>query len=309
MGRPPSYRGDVSGPWVAAHPSQSAAGGDDVALWQGQGQADVHQAYAGDESAAGGGVDAAGGSGDGVAVGESLAVEELSLPQEALDLARAIGPIPYSPSQPSTSQQASSSYTSSGSGSNDVSFEDGGPAPVLGAGGYDSEMAGLTARATGRWGEEFVHRLLMLDLLPQQEGDDSGAQQQTNKEGATSGSVAGGGDEAAGQWRALWVNKERESGAPYDVVLYSQESSADASGQQLARAGERVFVEVKSSRFSDKAAFDLSVAELEFAKEWRGAYWIYRVTGAGSADPRVTVIKDPYGMWVSKQVRVQMVAD
>eukprot|EP00967_Tisochrysis_lutea_P032704 scaffold38683_cov32-Tisochrysis_lutea.AAC.1 len=61
--------------------------------------------------------------------------------------------------------------------------------------------------------------------------------------------------------------QEQESGRPYDILV------TDA-------AGNKTYVEVKSTRAHRKDAFSISREELSWAHEAGYAYHIYRVTGA-----------------------------
>ena len=71
-----------------------------------------------------------------------------------------------------------------------------------------------------------------------------------------------------------WVNAEEEQGLPYDVCV--------------RRGGEIVlYAEVKSTAEEAKAVFELTLAELDLARQVGPQYTIYRVFSACSAAPRV----------------------
>jgi hypothetical protein len=102
-------------------------------------------------------------------------------------------------------------------------------------------------------------------------------------------------DVTSGSWALEWVNQQGESGSPFDLVLRQQQG-----GQQV------VHIEVKASSSADKDWFELPPAELELAREVGQGYHLYRVTGAGSAAPRLVRVVDPVLMWQLGVIRVCM---
>ena len=82
--------------------------------------------------------------------------------------------------------------------------------------------------------------------------------------------------------RVEWINADTETGLPYDLTI----SSVGA---------ERVFVEVKTSSARSKPFFEVSLAELDCARQNGGNYVIYRVTGAGSEHVRLACLPNPVG--------------
>lgn len=77
-----------------------------------------------------------------------------------------------------------------------------------------------------------------------------------------------------------WVSLEDET-APYDLTSVDE-------------ANQRMYIEVKSTRDPNPAtAFFMSQAELLFAIEKRSHYWIYRVSGLGTEEPRCVAVQDP----------------
>lgn len=77
-----------------------------------------------------------------------------------------------------------------------------------------------------------------------------------------------------------WVNAEEEQGLPYDVCV--------------RRGGEIVlYAEVKSTAEEAKTVFELTLAELDLARQVGPRYTIYRVFSACSAAPRVAQLLDP----------------
>jgi hypothetical protein len=114
-----------------------------------------------------------------------------------------------------------------------------------------------------------------------------------------------------------WLNQHEESRACYDLILRHASGPAAAScfstshhasppgtaGSATAHTGaataqDTVYVEVKSSRYSDRNVFELSLWEWQFAcAEWqyggRVPYHIYRVFAAGdAARVRIVIITD-----------------
>ena len=96
-------------------------------------------------------------------------------------------------------------------------------------------------------------------------------------------------------WRVTWLNELEESSGFYDIKLESP--PAEVSGGEPARGcSETVYVEVKTTRWPDRNAFEVSPWEWDFANRpgVGRSYHVYRVYGAG--DPRsvrITVIRDP----------------
>ena len=111
-------------------------------------------------------------------------------------------------------------------------------------------------RAVGRWGEALVYQYL-LQRYP--------------------------------GWRVTWLNEKEESSGFYDIKLESPPSPPHSCRRV-------VFIEVKTTRWADRNAFELSPWEWDFAQRpgVGSAYHVYRVYSAG--DPtkvRITVVKDP----------------
>jgi len=76
-----------------------------------------------------------------------------------------------------------------------------------------------------------------------------------------------------------WMNEEEESGLPYDILV-----TEHCAAQGFSRDS---YVEVKATTSSDKPLFEMSVAELDFARKHGAAYSLYRVFSAGDGDARV----------------------
>ncbi|KAI0489261.1 hypothetical protein KFK09_029103 [Dendrobium nobile] len=77
-----------------------------------------------------------------------------------------------------------------------------------------------------------------------------------------------------------WVNKETESGLPYDLVVGENES--------------RQYIEVKATRSATKDWFEITTSEWKFAFEKGDSYSIAHVVILGTDKASVTVLKNPY---------------
>ena len=78
-----------------------------------------------------------------------------------------------------------------------------------------------------------------------------------------------------------WVNRERESTAPYDMILRRKNSSIIRSS----------FIEVKSTKSSDRNQFEVSVDEWNFlTKDPKPDYVIYRVYNACSNNAHIMIV-------------------
>jgi hypothetical protein len=126
-------------------------------------------------------------------------------------------------------------------------------------------------RAVGRWGEALVFSYLVCTLPRARQ--------------------------------AVWLNQREEVKAPYDLTIAERGAAAHAGG---GGAVPTVFIEVKTTRFEDNNVFDISLFELEFMREPHIRYTIYRVSGAGSASPRITIINDPLQAVKDGRVRLCM---
>ena len=93
-----------------------------------------------------------------------------------------------------------------------------------------------------------------------------------------------------------WMNEKEETKAAYDIVV------TDRSGSWSSTR----YIEVKSTRFSDRNVFELSHPEWEFAaKDPPVKYDVYRVFDAGSpAGPRIAIIEDVVGKVREREVRL-----
>ncbi|AFZ80553.1 hypothetical protein BEWA_034100 [Theileria equi strain WA] len=80
-----------------------------------------------------------------------------------------------------------------------------------------------------------------------------------------------------------WHNKLEESGFPFDITI--------------ARPNQETYVEVKSSTSVTKTAFEISYNEWLFAQTKGVNYEIYRVSGVGTKDLKISRIINPYLQW------------
>lgn len=121
--------------------------------------------------------------------------------------------------------------------------------------------------AVGRWGEEYVYNQLV-------------DAHRDNPE-----------------LRVTWVNKDDESGLPYDVTVTSASTGAVVE-----------YVEVKSTRTMEKALFEISMNELDQAAVHGSTYSIYRVFNAGDpAQCRVIRMKNPVSLVRQKKIQLALV--
>merc|ERR1711871_1940944 len=80
-------------------------------------------------------------------------------------------------------------------------------------------------------------------------------------------------------WAARWVNKECESGKPYDIVV--ERNGVDH---------EVFFVEVKSTSTSDVRAFEISTEELASAHQHGCNYIVARAFNISRTADRVRIV-------------------
>lgn len=101
------------------------------------------------------------------------------------------------------------------------------------------------------------------------------------------------------KWKIRWMNEEKESLASYDIILTERDSNAYSTTR---------FVEVKSTRYGNKNAFEISMNEWDFFTGQGGAhvnYDIYRVFNAG--DPyrvRIAVIENPLRLLKEQKINL-----
>ena len=118
----------------------------------------------------------------------------------------------------------------------------------------------------GAWGEKLVFQYL-LDKYEREAGESA---------------------DGAGRRHVHWVNKDGESGKPYDVVV-----SGDITALGARDDDQTLFIEVKTTTASTKEVAEISIQELMFATERGSAYSIWRVSDALSGRPNLQVIDHP----------------
>jgi hypothetical protein len=106
-------------------------------------------------------------------------------------------------------------------------------------------------------------------------------------------------------WRVDWVNEDEETGRPYDILIRTTPEGTKASRADVEGEGD-IYVEVKTTCTSGKEAFEFSRAEMELATRKRSAYWVYRVSRAGSLSPVIVPIQDPVLQWERRRVGMLM---
>jgi hypothetical protein len=103
-----------------------------------------------------------------------------------------------------------------------------------------------------------------------------------------------------------WVNRQNESGLPYDLTLTRPRragrrggsgDSEEQGGSDGSDDNEAVFVEVKSTTGGQEDAgnpFPISLPELLFATNRKERYQLYRVFRAGTGAATVLAVSDFY---------------
>lgn len=100
------------------------------------------------------------------------------------------------------------------------------------------------------------------------------------------------------RWIVEWVNKDEETGAPYDIRCYCK----PPTGKSI-----ELFVEVKATIGDAKDSFEISVDELLWMKQHSAATIIARVYGVGSAgNVRVLFVSSPWAMLKQKAAKLYM---
>ncbi|KAI9914991.1 hypothetical protein PsorP6_008608 [Peronosclerospora sorghi] len=92
-----------------------------------------------------------------------------------------------------------------------------------------------------------------------------------------------------------WINEHEESGLPYDLTL--------SSGNKVVE-----YIEVKSTRTTEKGVFEISMNELDQAAIHGSSYCIYRVFNAGNAALcRVIRMKNPISLVRQRKIQLALV--
>ncbi|DBA00141.1 TPA: hypothetical protein N0F65_000464 [Lagenidium giganteum] len=124
-------------------------------------------------------------------------------------------------------------------------------------------------QAIGRWCEEFVYKQLTEQLERDGKHD----------------------------VRVEWVNKEEESGNPYDLCIVNE-----ANGNAVE------YIEVKSTRTMEKGVFEITMNELDYAGVHGSAFSVYRVFNAGNASLcRVVKMRNPIALIRQKKIQLLLV--
>ncbi|KAK8916592.1 hypothetical protein KSP39_PZI022583 [Platanthera zijinensis] len=90
-----------------------------------------------------------------------------------------------------------------------------------------------------------------------------------------------------------WVNKETETGLPYDLVVGENESTQ--------------YIEVKATVSAAKDWFEISPREWKFAAEMEDSYSIAHVAILGPDKANVTIMKNPYKLCLQRVLSLAVV--
>lgn len=132
----------------------------------------------------------------------------------------------------------------------------------------DMEQDEAGLQEIGRWGEHIVYQY----LLQQKDNDPDIVE-------------------------VKWCNAENEIGSPYDMELSRKTDSGIV----------KTFIEVKTTLTDDKDVFEISSQQIQFAKEHRENFHIYRVFNAGDQERvRLVRINNLSLRMDQKQVRLWM---
>ncbi|GMH20283.1 hypothetical protein Nepgr_022124 [Nepenthes gracilis] len=90
-----------------------------------------------------------------------------------------------------------------------------------------------------------------------------------------------------------WVNEDTETGLPYDIVIEENERI-------------REYVEVKATRYENKAWFAISMREWQFAVDKGDALSIAHVVLSSKNVARITMYKNPLKLCLLGKLRLAM---
>jgi hypothetical protein len=123
--------------------------------------------------------------------------------------------------------------------------------------------------AIGRWGEEFAYRMLVTEYASKQN-----------------------------EVKVVWVNEHEESGEPYDLkMIWTQ-----------GKSRKEEYIEVKSTRTTEKGLFEVTINEFEYASIHGSNYSIFRVFNAGNdALCRVLRFRNPVALVRQKKIQLALV--
>jgi len=130
------------------------------------------------------------------------------------------------------------------------------------------ELDTKNTRAVGRWGEKLVYQYLLSSFSIRQ-----------------------------GSHNVVeWLNEKEETNSFYDIKVTD------------CKSGRVTFVEVKTTRFDDKNAFEISPWEWDFATKPGVQYHIYRVYNAGDKSKvRVQLVRNPAAAVREHKVKMALV--
>ena len=116
----------------------------------------------------------------------------------------------------------------------------------------------------------------------------------------------GGGDDGDADEVSSTVTAAASGGGSGGDELNTRTGGGQGDGADQVSSNSTLYIEVKSSVHSASAAFDISAREVSCALQRLGAYEIFRVTGAGSAQAQIRRIENPARAWHRKELRVFM---
>ncbi len=104
--------------------------------------------------------------------------------------------------------------------------------------------------------------------------------------------------------RVTWVNEEEETMSPYDLII-EQEVKQGPEGPTKTKT---TFVEVKSTRYPGRHAFNISLNEWAFCTaEPALRYDVYRVYNAGNPEAvSISILQDLHELVKQQQVQLQL---
>ena len=125
----------------------------------------------------------------------------------------------------------------------------------------------------GRWGEQYAFRCIK-DEMMKKYPDTSLLETERGFKLEKDGNVI---------VEAVWLNKNGESGEHYDI--------------EITENGDKIFIEVKSTKEYGKTCFQMSKDQWNLMKEKGDKYYIYRVYGAGTKNAKLEKISNPAKLW------------
>eukprot|EP01054_Gregarina_sp_Poly1_P006332 Gregarina_sp_Poly_1__6331@NODE_336_length_9439_cov_243_466709_g284_i0_p1_GENE_NODE_336_length_9439_cov_243_466709_g284_i0NODE_336_length_9439_cov_243_466709_g284_i0_p1_ORF_typecomplete_len1953_score229_84DUF3883/PF13020_6/6_2e21HATPase_c_3/PF13589_6/7_8e07Dsh_C/PF12316_8/0_41CCDC106/PF15794_5/0_59_NODE_336_length_9439_cov_243_466709_g284_i034599317 len=92
-----------------------------------------------------------------------------------------------------------------------------------------------------------------------------------------------------------WINENKESGEPYDILVTSG----------LPSNPHETFIEVKATRSQNKQLFEFSAMEWQFSQLKGNDYHIYRLY-FGDENPSIVRIVNPYKQWREQRIGMML---